>query len=265
MPIKVAVSGTGKMGREVLLAVCREPDLEPVGVLARSAAEEYLSLPDGLGLVPFAATPVDLFARTRPEVLIDFTNADWTPDVVRLALDAGVRPVIGTSGLRPSFLEELARECRKRGIGGVVAANFAIGAVLMIYLAGIASRFFDHVEIVEMHHDQKADAPSGTSIATVQILNEGRDRSFQYANAEKELLPGSRGAEANGVAIHSVRLPGLVAHQQVIFGGSGQTLTIRHDTVSRESFVSGVCLAARKVMEREELVVGLERLIGLKE
>lgn len=264
MPIKVLVSGTGAMGREVLAAVCSEPDLEPVGVLTRSAAEEYLSLPDGSGLVPFGADPASLFSRTRPEVVVDFTNAEWTPRVAREALEGGARLVSGTSGLSESFLHELERECRERQIGAVVAANFAIGAVLMIHLAKIAGRFFASAEIVERHHDGKADAPSGTAIATARSMAAAREGPFQQALTKRETLPGSRGASLEGIAIHSVRLPGLMAHQEVVLGGPGQTLTIRHDSLGRESFIPGVLLAIREVMSRQELVIGLERLIGLE-
>ena len=264
MPIKVLVSGTGAMGREVLAAVCREPDLVPVAVLSRSAAEEYLSLPDGSGLVPFGAEPGALFSRTRPHVVVDFTNAEWTPTVAREALEVGVRLVSGTSGLSEAFLHELERECRESQIGAVVAPNFATGAVLMIYLAKVASRFFASAEIVERHHDRKVDAPSGTAISTARSMAAAREGPFQQTVTERETVPGSRGASLDGIAIHSVRLPGLMAHQEVILGGPGQTLTIRHDSLSRESFMPGVLLAIEEVMSRKELVLGLDRLIGLE-
>jgi len=264
MPIKVLVSGTGKMGRQVMEAVCAEPDLEPVGVLSRVAGEEYLSLPDGSGLVPFGADPAAFFTRTRPDVVVDFTNAERTPQVAREALEAGARLVIGTSGLSEAFLHELGRECRQRKLGAVVAANFALGAVLMAHLARVAARFFDYAEIIEMHHEGKADAPSGTAIATARKMADGREAPFQRPPTQRETIEGSRGGAVDGVTIHSVRLPGLVAHQEVIFGGPGQTLTIRHDSTSRESFMPGVMLAIRDVMGRQELVLGLEALLGIE-
>jgi len=264
MPIKVLVSGTGKMGRQVMEAVCAEPDLEPVGVLSRVAGEEYLLLPDGSGLVPFGADPAALFTRTRPDVVVDFTNAERTPQVAREALEAGARLVIGTSGLSEAFLHELGRECRQRKLGAVVAANFALGAVLMAHLARVAARFFDYAEIIEMHHEGKADAPSGTAIATARKMADGREAPFQRPPTQRETIEGSRGGAVDGVTIHSVRLPGLVAHQEVIFGGPGQTLTIRHDSTSRESFMPGVMLAIRDVMGRQELVLGLEALLGIE-
>lgn len=264
MPIKVLVSGTGKMGRQVLEAVCAEPDLDPVGVLSRVAGEEYLSLPDGSGLVPFGAEPAALFTRTRPDVVVDFTNAERTPQVAREALEAGARLVIGTSGLSEAFLHELSRECRQRKLGAVVAANFALGAVLMGHLARVAAPFFDHVEIIEMHHGGKVDAPSATAIATARKMADGRKAPFQRPPTQREAVEGTRGGAVDGVTIHSVRLPGLVAHQEVIFGGPGQTLSIRHDSTSRESFMPGVMLAIRDVMGRQELVLGLEALLGIE-
>ncbi|MCH7836325.1 MAG: 4-hydroxy-tetrahydrodipicolinate reductase [Chloroflexi bacterium] len=264
MAIKVVVSGTGKMGRQVLEAVCAEPDLEPAAVLSRLAAEEYLSLPDGSGLVPFGTDPAGLFNRTRPDVVVDFTNAERTPAVAHEALEAGARLVIGTSGLSEAFLKELERECRERKLGAVVASNFALGAVVMAHLAKIAARFFDHAEIIEMHDEGKVDSPSGTAIATARKMAAGREGPFQRAPVQRETIEGARGGAVDGITVHSVRLPGLVAHQEVIFGGPGETLTIRHDSSSRESFMPGVILAIRDVMERQDAVFGLERLIGLE-
>ena len=264
MAVRVVVSGTGKMGRQVLATVCAEPDLEPVGVLSRLADEEYLSLPDGSGLVPFGTEPAALFTRTRPDVVVDFTNAEHTPAVARGALEAGARLVIGTSGLSEAFLKELDRQCRQRKLGAVVAANFALGAVLMVHLAKIAARFFDHVEIIEMHHEGKVDSPSSTAIATARKMAEGRQGPFQRAPVQRETIEGARGGAVDGITVHSVRLPGLVAHQEVIFGAPGETLTVRHDSSSRESFMPGVILAIKEVMERQDAVFGLEPLIGLE-
>jgi 4-hydroxy-tetrahydrodipicolinate reductase len=264
VPTKVVVTGTGKMGRQVLEAVCAEPDLEPVGVLDNIAGEEYLSLPDGSGLIPFSADPAALFTRTRPDVVVDFTNAEYTPQVTREALEMGARLVIGTSGLSEAFLRELGRECSQRKLGAVVAANFALGAVLMTHLAGVAARFFDHVEIIEMHHDGKADAPSGTAIATARKMADARETPFRRPQTQRETIKGTRGGAVDDITIHSVRLPGLVAHQEVVFGAPGQTLIIRHDSTSRESFMPGVMLAIRDVMGRQELVLGLEALLGIE-
>jgi 4-hydroxy-tetrahydrodipicolinate reductase len=263
MPIKVLVTGTGRMGRRVLAAVSAEPDMEPVGVLSRHAGEEYLSLPDGSGLIPFGADAPALFTRARPDVVVDFTNAEFTPAVSREALEAGARLVIGTSGLSEAFVHELGRECRERKLGAVIAANFALGAVVMAHLARIAAGFFDHAELIEMHHEGKADSPSGTAIATARKMADARENPFQRPTSTSETVEGTRGGAVDGVTIHSVRLPGLVAHQEVIFGGPGETLTIRHDSTSRESFMPGVLLAIREVMKRDGLVLGLEPLLGI--
>ena len=261
--IRVLVSGYGRMGREVLAGACRAPDLIPVGVLTRSAKQGEVTLPDGRGTVPCGADPEAMLAATRPDVVVDFTAQDWTARLAPAAVAAGVRPVIGTSGLPDAFVQDLARQCRERGVGTVIGPNFASGAVLMIHFARIAARFFDVAEIIELHHDQKADAPSGASLATARAMVEGRGRPFDHPETEKQTLPGTRGGTLDGVTLHSVRLPGLVAHQEVLFGGLGQTLTIRHDSTSRESFIPGVVLAVREVMRRQELVIGLDRVLGL--
>jgi 4-hydroxy-tetrahydrodipicolinate reductase len=262
MAIKVLVSGSGKMGREVLSAVVREPDMDPVGCVDLLTTEEYVSVP-GSDLIPFGSDPAAMIARVRPDVIVDFTNAEFTPRLAREAIGAGVRLVVGTSGLTPELLRELEAESRKKEIGVVVAPNFALGAVLMEYMARVASRFFSHAEIVEMHHENKVDAPSGTSLATARAMADERREPFHVPTTERETLKGTRGGQHAGISIHSVRLPGLVAHQQVIFGSEGETLTIRHDTSDRVSFMPGVILAIREVMNRKDFVFGLERLIGL--
>lgn len=266
-PIRIVVSGAGKMGREVLAAVCREPGLDPVGVLEKFSRERSIALPSGEGAIPMSDDPQALFASLPggpPDVLIDFTNAEWTERVAPLAVAAGVRPVIGTTGLSPAFVDRLDAECRARGIGGVVTANFAIGAVLLMHLASVAARFFDYAEIIELHHEAKVDAPSGTALQTVRAMREARSRPFELPETERETLPGTRGGATEGVSIHSVRLPGFVAHQEVIFGALGQTLTLRHDSTSRESFMPGVLLAVRAAMERVGVARGLDELLGLR-
>src|SRR5439155_9050194 len=172
--------------------------------------------------------------------------------------------VIGTNRLSPKDQEELARLSDSTGLGSVLAPNFAIGAALAVNFARIASRFFGASEIVEMHHDGKADAPSGSAVAAARAMRETRDSDFADAPTHIFNLPGVRGGEWGGVRIHSLRLPGLVAHQEIIFGGPGQLLTIRHDSTSRDSFVPGVVLACKAVVNLTGLVYGLERLMGLE-
>lgn len=245
------------MGTQVGVAIYEAEGMTPIGYVDPLAtAKEHAGLPVYHDAALF-------FSDLRPDVVVDFTNAEWTPSLAREALAAGCRLVIGTTGLDATFLALLERECRERNLGAVVAANFAIGAVLMMHFARQASRFFDAAEIIELHHDQKVDSPSGTAAATAQLMRAARDRDFSHRDSDRETIAGARGAEHGGVAIHSVRLPGLVAHQEVIFGGLGQTLTIRHDSTGRDSFMPGVVAACRDVMYADELVVGLDKLFGL--
>lgn len=264
MPIRVVVTGaTGKMSREVLNAVERAPEFQPVGAVSRSAGCEELTLPSGSATVPVAADCAQLLQRVKPDVLIDFTNAEAAMGYARVALSQGVAVVTGSTGLSEADLAELRDLSQSKQTGIVVAPNFALGAVLMTHLARVTAPFFSHAEIIEMHHDQKADAPSGTSLATARAMVQARGGPFEQASTRKETLAGTRGGSLDGITIHSVRLPGFVAHQEVIFGGTGQTLTIRHDSTGRDSFMPGVLLAAREVISRKEFVLGLEKLLSL--
>jgi 4-hydroxy-tetrahydrodipicolinate reductase len=260
--ISVVVSGTGFMGREVLAALSREEDLEPVGVVDKFASEGTIPLANG-GTVPLSNNPADLIARTKPRVVIDFTNAQWTPEVAKAALDNGASMVIGTTGLSPSFIEEFAAGCKETQLGAFIAPNFAIGAVVMIHLAKVASRFFDYAEITEMHQEKKLDAPSGTALLAAREMAAGHGKPFEHTMPEKDTLAGARGSVYEGIAIHSQRMPGFVAHHEITFGGLGQSLRIRHDSNGRDSFIPGVLMATREVVNCNELVVGLDKLIGL--
>ena len=261
-PLRVIVSGMGRMGREVMAGLAGQTDVRIVGVVDRAVTSETLSLPDGSS-VPAGHDLAALLARAPADVLIDFTHHDWTERVAPVAVEAGVRPVIGTTGLSDAFIARLGKLCDEHGIGGVVAANFALGAVLLMHLCRIAAPFFEYAEIIEQHHEGKVDAPSGTALATARAMVAARGRPFAHPEPTTQTLPGTRGGAEGGVGIHSVRLQGLVAHQEVIFGALGQTLTLRHDTTSRASFIPGVALAARAVMQRRGLVIGLEPLLGL--
>jgi 4-hydroxy-tetrahydrodipicolinate reductase len=261
--LKVAVSGTGFMGREVLAAVAREPDLEAVGVIEKFAGNDFIPVPGAASPIPLSPDPVGLIQATRPSVVIDFTNAQFTPDVARAALANGSSIVIGTTGHSAAFFEELSAECQARGIGAFVAPNFALGAVIATHLAKIAAAYFDYAEIVESHQEKKLDAPSGTAVMMAREMVEARGKPFQHTIPEKDTLPDARGAEYEGIAIHSQRMPGFVAHHEISFGGFGQTLRIRHDSNGRESFIPGVLLATREVVKRKELIIGLDKLLGL--
>ncbi|MFN0095466.1 MAG: 4-hydroxy-tetrahydrodipicolinate reductase [Dehalococcoidia bacterium] len=255
--IRVVVSGSGKMGRQVAAAVTAAEGFVPVAYVDKLAPAEVV---DGLRVYRDAAA---CFAELKADVVIDFTNAAWTPELAPAALANGVRLVVGTTGLSAEFLAWLAAESAARKTGVVVASNFAIGAVLMMHFAKQAAPFFESAEIIELHHDQKVDAPSGTAKTTAEMMRSARESAFRHAPTEKETIPGTRGGEHGGIAIHSVRLPGFVAHQEVIFGGLGQTLTIRHDSTGRDSFMPGVLMAAKAVMDLDHLVTGLDALLGL--
>lgn len=263
MPIRVVVSGTGKMGRQLLETFAAEADTEVVGVLEKFSSGDRHSLPDGAS-VPLAQE-VGALAGWGADVVVDFTNAAWTAALLPTAIAAGVRPVIGTSGMTSALLAESEAACAQRSLGGVVAANFALGAVMMMHLARVAAPFFEAVEVIEQHHDGKVDAPSGTAMATAEAMRAARGSDFLRNVAERETLPGARAAELGGVTLHAVRLPGLVAHQAVLFGGVGETLTIRHDSMNRDSFMPGVLRATRAVMEADHLIVGLDRVLGLRD
>ena len=203
-------------------------------------------------------------AEARPDVMVDFTHPSVVAANVRIALAAGVDCVIGTTGLSQETLEALSSGAPEDTCL-FVAPNFAIGAVLMMRFAEQTARFMPAVEIIELHHDRKADAPSGTATRTAQLVSEARSSAPATPGRETELpgMEGARGALVEGIPVHSVRLPGLVAHQEVIFGGQGQTLTLRHDSIDRTSFMPGVVLAIRQVGSRSGLVIGLERLLDI--
>jgi 4-hydroxy-tetrahydrodipicolinate reductase len=202
-------------------------------------------------------------AAFKPDVMVDFTRPDVVESNLRIALAAGVDCVVGTTGLSEESLGELAA-LAPEGTCLFFAPNFAIGAVLMMQFAEKAARFMPRAEIIELHHDKKLDAPSGTAIRTARLVAAARNESPPAPGSETELggMEGARGALVDGVSVHSVRLPGLVAHQEVLFGGQGQTLTLRHDSIDRTSFMPGVVLAVREVAERSGLIVGLEKLMG---
>ncbi|MBC8258610.1 MAG: 4-hydroxy-tetrahydrodipicolinate reductase [SAR324 cluster bacterium] len=241
--IRVLINGSkGKMGQESVKAVNADPELDLVA---------GTDLGDDLA---------ESIVQFKVQVVVDFTTAAVALKNAVSIIEAGARPVIGTSGMLPEQVAELKALCTKQKLGGIIAPNFAIGAVLMMKYSQDAAKYFPHVEVIELHHDRKADAPSGTAIKTANLLAESRD-SVPEKIAEKEIIPGARGANAEEIRIHSVRLPGLVAHQEVLFGGQSQTLTIRHDSFHRDSFMPGVCLACKKVMDLNELIYGLEHLL----
>jgi len=262
--IKVAVNGAlGRMGQQVVGAVMADTDLELTGAADIKADREYLSLAGLTRKVPLHTNLTSLIEMYHPQVVVDFTVPEAAMGAARLALKNGASLVMGTTGLSEADLKEIDRLAQAHKKGAVVAANFAIGAVIMIHLARTAARYFDNAEIIELHHDRKLDAPSGTALATARAMVKARGKPFISPITEKETLKGTRGGRSDGICIHSIRLPGLVASQEVIFGALGQTLSIRHDTISRESFMPGVILAIKEVIKRHGLIFGLDVLLNL--
>lgn len=253
------------MGRAVVRAAAAQPDMRLTAAFGRHRAiGQDAGTVAGVDALGVRIDPAEAIARLSDvaDVLVEFSVGDGAVDNASRAARVGVRPVVGATGYAPQRLDELARICAQAGIGGVVAPNFALGAVLMMVFAQQAAAHFPHVEIIELHHDRKRDAPSGTATRTAQLIAAARGEAPKPAVQEVETHPGARGALLDGVRVHSVRLPGRVAHQEVIFGGPGQTLTIRHDSVNEESFLPGVLLAVRRVVTLDALVVGLENLLG---
>jgi 4-hydroxy-tetrahydrodipicolinate reductase len=211
-----------------------------------------------------AGDPLSMFADRHTEVVIDFTHPDVVMDNLKFLIDNGIHAVVGTTGFtdeRLSQVEAWLEESRTTAV--LIAPNFAIGAVLSMHFAKQAARFFESAEVIELHHPQKADAPSGTAARTARLIAEARKGLPPNPDATSTGMDGARGADVDGIPVHSVRLAGLVAHQEVLFGTQGETLTIRHDSLDRTSFVPGVLLAVRTVREHPGLTVGLEPILDL--
>jgi 4-hydroxy-tetrahydrodipicolinate reductase len=259
--IKVLVHGAaGRVGQEVVRAVCGEPGMALVGGVDVKATGDTLALPDGT-IVPFTTTLADILESTEPDVMVDFTVAKASMPAVRTAAQKNVNMVIGTTGFSAAELDEIKKLAEANEIGIVAAPNFALGAVLMMHLAKIAGKFMDHAEIIELHHDKKIDAPSGTALQTAQAMIKARGKPFLPPSSGEHT--DSRGKNIADINIHSVRLPGLMAHQEVIFGAAGQTLSIRHDTINRECYMPGVLLAIKAVVQQKGFIYGLDKLLGL--
>lgn len=262
--IKIIIAGArGRMGSEAVKLVMNTEQFELVAAVDHKYDGIELSDLDGFhGVdVPVFSNIEQCFQAQSADVLIDLTTPEVGMHHTRTALQYGIRPVVGTTGFTPDGLAELRSLCNEKQLGCIIAPNFAIGAVLMMKFSQMAAKYFQDIEIIELHHDQKLDAPSGTAVKTAEMMKEVRNSKQQGHPNEKETMDGARGANFDGMRIHSVRLPGLIAHQQVLFGAEGQTLTIRHDSYHRSSFMSGVKLAVQTVMQIDSLVYGLENII----
>ncbi len=270
-PIPVVVNGAlGQMGREVIKAISQAEDMILVGAVDLNP--DYLGQDIGeiIGIgaleVPVLNDLQSVLVLATQEkvqgVMVDFTHPDSVYENTRSAIAYGVRPVVGTTGLTNKQLQDLTEFADKASTGTLIIPNFSIGMVLLQQAAIAASKYFDHVEIIELHHDRKADAPSGTAIKTAQMIGEMGKAYNPPKVKSKETMAGARGGTADGnIPIHSIRLPGLIAHQEVLFGAPGELYTLRHDTSDRLCYMPGVLLAIRKVTELASLVYGLEKIV----
>ncbi|MGX7049183.1 4-hydroxy-tetrahydrodipicolinate reductase [Pseudolactococcus piscium] len=255
MMIKVIIAGfKGRMGSTAVEMVKEDANLELVALVDPLTSEKVVDgvpvFNDKTALIGFEA-----------DVWVDFTIPTVAFDNTKFALENGFCPVVGTTGFTEAQISELITLSKEKKVGGLIAPNFAIGAILLMEFAQKAAQYFPDVEIIELHHDNKKDAPSGTAIKTAELIKATRQPKQQGATDEVETIPGARGAEFDGMRIHSVRLPGLVAHQEVIFGAKGEGLTIRHDSYDRVSFMGGVNIGIKKVVEIDALVYGLDCLL----
>ena len=263
--IRVIVSGAaGRMGGETVRAVSAEKDLLLAGAFDAVGAGRDAGEAAGIGNtgVIISDSLEAALKKSGADVVVDFTTAEGFGGRAAAILKAGCRLVTGTTGIEPHVIKQVERLAAQKKLGVLIAPNFAIGAVLMMQFAEKAAAYMPDCEIVELHHNRKLDAPSGTALATAEKIAAARRGLKPVPDPTKNMkLEGARGGEAGGVRIHSVRLPGFLANQEVVFGGPGQTLTIRHDTISRECFMPGVVLAVRRIMKFNRLVVGLENLL----
>ena len=244
MAIKVLINGAfGRMGQMAAKTISTNANFELAGQTGREYQLDKAIKDSGA------------------EVVIDFTQPDCVFANANIIIDSGARPVIGTSGLTLDQIHTLQEKCAALKLGGLIAPNFSLGGVLMMKHAKEIVKYMPNVEIIEYHHDGKADSPSGTALRTAEILAASRNNVNQPPKANIENIPGARGANAHNIPIHSIRLPGFLAHQEVIFGGTGETLTIRHDSIDRECFMPGIRLACEKVMTLDKLVYGLEEVL----
>jgi len=270
--IRVLLCGAGgRMGREVAQTLWAAPD---IALVAAIDLEEYAGQDLGrlCGQSEWGiSVDTDLNAAMRKnqaQVLVDFTNGEAAGKHLLNALSHGVRVVIGTSGISRQVVDEAAAVARRKKIGAVLAPNFSLGAVLLMSFAARAAKYFDAAEIIELHHENKLDAPSGTALKTAELMSASRENAlgkrngaFRCFDTPQLKLEGARGGDLNGIRIHSVRLPGMLAHQEVLLGGVAETLRLVHNSTGRACFMPGVLLAVRRVMNLERMVEGLETLL----
>ena len=248
--IKVAVCGAlGKMGQEVVQAVTECPETELVAKIDIASTEMYHHIED-------AARVTDI------DVLVDFTQPKSIFENAKYCLNNGIKIVIGTTGLKDEEIEYLKKLSQEKNTGCLIAPNFSTGAVLMMMFAKQAAKYFDNAEIIELHHNQKKDAPSGTAIKTAAMMAEVKDDFAKNNCPETETIEGARGGTSySNIHIHSVRMPGYIASQEVVFGSSGQIMTIRHDSMDRKCYMQGVLLAVKHIAKNNDFVYGLDNIM----
>ncbi len=260
--INVVVHGAlGRMGKVTVDAVYNAEDMQLLGAIDFQATQAMLDLTPKVS-VPLSNDAERLLDHCHPNVIVDFSLAGAVMPLMRLAAARGINVVSGTTGLSVEEQSELKALAEKHDVCIVFASNFALGAVLLIHLAKVAGKYMDNAEIIELHHNQKADAPSGTAISTARAMTEARGKDFEAPLVAKNESQ-SRGQNVGNIPIHSVRLPGYMAHEEVLFGASGQTLSIRHDTINRECYMPGVLMAIREAVQRKGFINGLDSLLGL--
>lgn len=257
---KVLIAGAaGAMGQKAVALVNGLPDTELTAVLAPSLTDDQRAQ-FNLGPEVKIYQQLDQIPDGVADIWVDFTVPAVVYANVRFAIEHGFAPVVGTTGLTDEQEAELIKESKDRQLGGLIAPNFGMSAVLLMKFAKEAAKYFPDVEVIEMHHADKKDAPSGTALSTAKLIDQVRP-NHESSPDEVSTLDNVRGGDYHGIKIHSVRLPGYIAHEQVLFGGAGEALTIRQDSFDRQSFMSGVKVALDKVLDLNELVVGLENIL----
>lgn len=262
--ITVAVNGAlGRMGSTVLSAAATEDGVTPVGGADIAASSDSVIISGTSVSVPLATGLTELFQTIKPDVVVDFTSGEAAKQAILTCINARIRVVSGSTGLSPEDLDEIKQLAAEKNVGVISASNFALGAVVLMHLAGIASKYFDYADLLESHHEMKVDAPSGTALSIAEAMIEGRGSNFEHNVADLQTLEGTRGGDYQGINVHSARMPGRVARHEVVFGALGQTLTMIHDSINRDSFMPGVMLGVKHVVGEKELVVGLANVLGL--
>ena len=259
--IKVGVTGAmGKMGKEVVEAVCKDENLKLVCAVDKINIDGEICADKEVRIIGDLKSAIEIH---KPDVMVDFTQPKYVFENAKICLENGVRPVIGTTGLSDEQIQELKELTQAKGLGCLIAPNFSTGAVLMMMFAKQAAKYFDNAEIIELHHNQKKDAPSGTAIKTALMMAETGKMTFTQGNCEEtETIEGSRGGKSySDIHIHSVRMPGYIASQEVLFGASGQLFKIRHDSMDRKCYMDGVKLAVKYIAEHNEFIYGLENIM----